>query len=77
MGGRCCSRLKHCATSWKIATSIPDVATGIFLLTWSFRPHKGPGVDSASDRHEYQKYLLTTFMCWLSRNSETLNLQQS
>jgi len=24
----------------------------------SFRPHYGPGVDSASNRNEYQKYLL-------------------
>jgi hypothetical protein len=25
-----------------------------FSLTWSFRPHYGPGVDSASNRNEYQ-----------------------
>jgi hypothetical protein len=25
-----------------------------FSLTCSFRPHYGPGVDSASNRHEYQ-----------------------
>jgi len=25
-----------------------------FSLTWSFRPHCGPGVDSASNRNEYQ-----------------------
>jgi hypothetical protein len=29
-----------------------------FLLTYSFRPHYGPGVNSASDRNEYQKYFL-------------------
>jgi hypothetical protein len=28
-----------------------------FSLT-SFRPHCGPGVDSASNRNEYQKYFL-------------------
>jgi hypothetical protein len=29
-----------------------------FSLTSSFRPHYGPGVDSASNRNEYQEYLL-------------------
>jgi len=29
-----------------------------FSLTQSFRPHYGPGVDSASSRNEYQEYLL-------------------
>jgi hypothetical protein len=27
-------------------------------LTYFFRPNYGPGVDSASDRNEYQKYFL-------------------
>jgi len=27
-------------------------------LTYSFRPHCGPGVDSASNRNEYQLYFL-------------------
>jgi len=27
-------------------------------LTQSFRPHYGPGVDSASNRNEYHKYFL-------------------
>ena len=27
-------------------------------LTWSFRPHYGPGVDSVSNRNEYQEYFL-------------------
>jgi hypothetical protein len=30
----------------------------IFLLTQSFRPHYGSGVDSASDSNEYQEYFL-------------------
>jgi hypothetical protein len=30
----------------------------IFLLSYSFRPHYGPGVDSASNRNECQEYLL-------------------
>jgi hypothetical protein len=29
-----------------------------FLLSLSFRLHYGPGVDSASNRHEYQEYFL-------------------
>ena len=29
-----------------------------FSLTYSFRPHYGPGVDSASNRNEYQEYFL-------------------
>jgi len=29
-----------------------------FSLTKSFRPHSGPGVDSASNRNEYQEYFL-------------------
>jgi hypothetical protein len=29
-----------------------------FSLTESFRPHYGPGVDSASYRNEYQEYFL-------------------
>jgi len=29
-----------------------------FSLTYFFRPHCGPGVDSASNRNEYQEYFL-------------------
>ena len=47
------SWLKHCATSRKVAGSIP-----YFLLTQSFRSHYGFGVDSASNRNEYQEYFL-------------------
>ena len=50
-GTRWRSWLGHCATSLKVAGSIPD-----FSLT--FRPHCGPGVDSASNRNEYQEYFL-------------------
>jgi len=52
-----------------------------FSLTFSFRPHYGPGVDSASNRNEYQEYFQgdkrrpvrradnsTTFMCRFSWN---------
>jgi hypothetical protein len=45
-----------------------------FFIGLVFRPHYGPGVDSASNRNEYQEYFrcvglnLTTFMCRLSIN---------
>ena len=38
--------------SRKVAGSISDGVIGIF------RPHYGPGVDSASNRNEYQEYFL-------------------
>ena len=41
----------------KVAGSIPDGVIGIFH-SQSFRLHYGPGVDSASNRNEYQKYFL-------------------
>ena len=40
-------------TKRKVAGSIPDGVTGIFH--W---PHYDPGVDSASNRNEYQEYFL-------------------
>jgi hypothetical protein len=50
-GMRCCSSLRHCATSRKV--------TGWdFSLTQSFRPHYGPGVDWVSNGNEYQEYFL-------------------
>jgi len=59
-GVRCWWRswLRHCATSRKFAGSIPEGVTGIFSLIYSFRPQYGPGVDSASDRNNYQEYFL-------------------
>ena len=47
---------RHCCTSWKVAGSIPDGVIGIFHWVNFFWPHCGPGVDSASDRNEYQEY---------------------
>jgi hypothetical protein len=47
----------------------------IFSLTQSFRPHYGPGVDSASNRNEYQEFLISNFrrvlyvVCFLLGNS--------
>jgi hypothetical protein len=50
--------LRYCATNRKVAGSIPDGVIGIFSLTLSFRSHYGPGVDSVSNRNEYQEYFL-------------------
>ena len=50
--------MRHCATSRKVADSIPDGVTGFFSLTYFFRSHYGPGVDSASNRNEYQECFL-------------------
>ena len=49
--------LRRCATNKKVAGSIPAVS-GIFIDIKSFRSHYGPGVDSASNRNEYQEYFL-------------------
>ena len=50
--------LRCCATNRKVAGSIPAGVSGFFIHTKSFRSHHGPGVDSASNRNEYQEYLL-------------------
>ena len=55
-GTRWPSWLRHCATSRKVAGSIPDGVIAIFH--WPFWPHCDPGVDSASNRNEYQEYFL-------------------
>ena len=46
--------LKCCAANRKVAGSI----FGFFIDIKSFRSHYGPGVDSASNRNEYQEYFL-------------------
>ena len=51
--------LKCCATNRKVVGSIPAGVSGFSLtLKESFRSHYGPGVDSASNRDEYQEYFL-------------------
>ena len=50
--GRCC------ATNRKVAGSIPAGVIRFFIDIKSFRSHYGPGVDSASNRNEYQEYFL-------------------
>ena len=50
--------LRCCATNRKVAGSIPAGVSGSFIGIKSFRSHYGPGVDSASNRNEYQEYFL-------------------
>ena len=47
-----------CATNGKITGSIPASVIGFFVDIIFFRSHYGPGVDSASNRNEYQEYFL-------------------
>jgi hypothetical protein len=54
-GTRWRSWLRHCATSQEVAGSIPDGVIKNFHRQ-SFRPHYGPGVDSASNSNEYQEH---------------------
>ena len=46
------------ATNRKVAGSIPAGVSGFFFDIKSFRLHYGPGVDTASNRNEYQEYFL-------------------
>jgi len=50
--------LRCCATNRKVADSIPAGLSGFFIDIKSFRSHYGTGVDSASNRNEYQEYFL-------------------
>jgi len=50
--------LRCCATIRKVAGSIPASVSGFFIDIKSFRSHYCPGVDSASNRNEYQEYFL-------------------
>ena len=42
----------------KVTGSIPAGVIGFFIDIKSFRSHNGPGVDSISNRNEYQEYFL-------------------
>jgi hypothetical protein len=46
-------KMRHYATSRKVAGSIPVEVIGFF--NWSNPSNYGPGVDSASNRNEYQE----------------------
>ena len=50
--------LRCCATNPKVDGSIPASVIGFFIDIKSFRSHYGPGVDSASNRNEYQEHFL-------------------
>ena len=50
--------LRCCAINLKVAGSIPAGVSGFFIDIKSFRSHYGAGVDSASNRNEYQEYFL-------------------
>ena len=50
--------LRCCATNRKVTGSIPAGVIGFFIDIKFFRSHYGPGVDSASNRNEYQEYFL-------------------
>jgi len=50
--------LRRCATNRKVAGSIPAGVSGFFIDIKSFQSRYGPGVDSASNRKEYQDYFL-------------------
>jgi hypothetical protein len=57
-GTRWCSWVRHCATSRKVAGSIPDVVTGIFHWHIPSGRNIGSGVDSVSNRNGYHKYFI-------------------
>ena len=48
----------QCATNRKVAGSIPASLSGFFIDIKSFRSHYDPGVDSTSNRNEYQEHFL-------------------
>ena len=50
--------LRCCATNRKDAGSIPAGVIGFFIDIKSFQSHYGPGVDSSSNKNEYQEYFL-------------------
>ena len=49
--------LRCCATNRKVAGSIP-VGVSEFFIDRSSRSHYGPGLESASNRNEYQEHFL-------------------
>jgi hypothetical protein len=81
------ARLRHYATNRQVAGSIPD-GVWIFSSDITFRSHYGPGVDSTSNRNEYQVYpgskggrcvRLTTLppYCAVVYKSRSLNLPRT
>ena len=58
MGTAVAQWLRCCAINWKVAGSVPASVGGFFIDIKSFQSHYGPGVDSASNRNEYQEHFL-------------------
>ena len=58
MGTAVAQWLRCCGTNRKVAGSIPAGVSGFFIDIKSFRSHFGPGIDSASNRNEYQEHFL-------------------
>jgi len=54
--------LRCCATNRKVAGSIPASVNGFFIDIKSFRSQYDPGIDSASNRNEYQEHILEVKM---------------
>ena len=52
------TRIFHQSLHSTLAGSIPATVSGFFIDIKSFRSHYGPGVDSASNRNEFQEYFL-------------------
>jgi len=50
--------LRFCAANRKVAGLIPAGVSGFFIDIKAFRSHYGPGINSASNRNEYQEYFL-------------------
>ena len=50
--------LRCFSTNRKDTGSIPAGVSGFFIDIKSFRPHYGPGVDSACNRNEYEEHFL-------------------
>jgi hypothetical protein len=50
--------LRYCSTNRKVAGSIPDGVIGIFHWHNPSDHNYGPGIDSASNRNEYQEHFL-------------------
>jgi len=58
LGDRGSSVVKGLCYKSEGSGSIPAGVSGLFIDIKSFRSHYGPGVDSASNRNEYQEYFL-------------------
>ena len=73
VGTRWRSWLKLCATIRKVVCSIPD---GVIWIFHSLNP-SGISLGGGGRRPVRRADNLTTFMCWLSRNVWSLNLQET